>query len=260
MQTMSNEKPNRPRPLPPILLFIKSTIPPTLLFIKSAVPPILLVIKNAFSKLADNPRDRLKNFFVRHRGLCFIICLILWYWTFAETRVKIDDSNDGWLVLLNYIFLVFGLVLLCRLIAPKRLTALISLYWIVVPVVCLGFYLYARVDSYEVDWLEVHRTSMPDYQIHSFDRPKVRERIAGHSYTRFTDSHRRWGGAIYWRDINSYDQNHEMLYHTAGAMSASNKPHGEWNGYDFSYKEEINSWYWYGEKISEGEWHLRYKR
>ena len=51
-----------------------------------------------------------------------------------------------------------------------------------------------------------------------------------------------------------------------GPMSASGKPHGEWENqdlragwWDLPGRGESKTWYWYGEEITEGEWHLRNK-
>lgn len=58
-------------------------------------------------------------------------------------------------------------------------------------------------------------------------------------------------GQIYDRTIWSKDFMH------SGPMAGNTKPHGEWDIRDdlkFSKR-----WYWYGEEISEGEWHLRNK-
>lgn len=43
----------------------------------------------------------------------------------------------------------------------------------------------------------------------------------------------------------------------SGGLSSSGKYHGEWS-YQFNDPPRFETlWYWYGEEITEGEWHLR---
>jgi hypothetical protein len=86
----------------------------------------------------------------------------------------------------------------------------------------------------------------------------------------------RWTGDRGIRFIDTYGRftsrwNHRWVFGGAesyfssmhGPMTGSWKKHGEWT---YLAKEKspptyglIRTWYWYGEKISEGEWHLRNK-
>lgn len=73
----------------------------------------------------------------------------------------------------------------------------------------------------------------------------------------YYDWKRRGEWEPYYRDfLKSYpDGTH---YSTEGGFSDSGKQHGEWRSYTSGVGIE-HQWYWYGEPISEGEWHLRSK-
>lgn len=75
--------------------------------------------------------------------------------------------------------------------------------------------------------------------------------------TSYTDTCWRWNGAITYRSYHGKDFMKDL--HCEGGMSESNKPHGKWKYTCFEpfWKKEV--WYWYGEEITEGEWHLRNK-
>lgn len=75
-----------------------------------------------------------------------------------------------------------------------------------------------------------------------------------------TDRYTRWGGRHYYRHLNIPVEGSSLGISTSGPMSASGKPHGEWEQFDWSkrgsdYHQRV--WFWYGDEISEGEWHLR---
>jgi hypothetical protein len=72
---------------------------------------------------------------------------------------------------------------------------------------------------------------------------------------------RTWpGDSIYYRHFWIHDPNRATVYRE-GPMSASNKPHGQWTEKDLdAHPPERLRWYWYGEEITEGEWHIRADR
>jgi DNA-directed RNA polymerase subunit RPC12/RpoP len=60
-----------------------------------------------------------------------------------------------------------------------------------------------------------------------------------------------------WREIWSSDPN-EDFWSAEGGYSDTGKLHGRWvSTYRKPKFHQDEEWYWYGEKISEGEWHLR---
>jgi len=62
-------------------------------------------------------------------------------------------------------------------------------------------------------------------------------------------------GEIYWRSMVTFEDS-EVLWHTTGPMSESNNPHGEWSWYFPRTNTYERRWYWYGEEVDEGQWHL----
>lgn len=77
------------------------------------------------------------------------------------------------------------------------------------------------------------------------------------TYGRFTS---RWN---YWEIYPASDDS--FLYSMKGPISDSGKRHGKWCWFwkpqkGIPYRDPITyTWHWYGEKITEGEWHLRNK-
>lgn len=70
------------------------------------------------------------------------------------------------------------------------------------------------------------------------------------------DRFRAWGNVHIRRDVSFSDRSGSM----SGPMSPSGKPHGAWVvTYLELGKPDEQIWYWYGDRISEGEWHLRNK-
>lgn len=96
-------------------------------------------------------------------------------------------------------------------------------------------FLWGRVDRYSEHWVDDE----------------------GPGRASFTDWRWRSGGDIYYRAAWVSDDN-GLSYIAEGPMSASHKQHGEWD-YEFFGDEHRSEkkWYWYGERITEGEWHLR---
>jgi hypothetical protein len=68
----------------------------------------------------------------------------------------------------------------------------------------------------------------------------------------------RWGRTPLKRSITVKEG--DGFYWTSGPLSASGKPHGEWKNLGIGVGAfKSREWYWYGEEITEGEWHLRNK-
>lgn len=91
--------------------------------------------------------------------------------------------------------------------------------------------------------------------------------------TWYSDWRHRWSGRLYLRRLHSITDN--GTWYASGGFSESGKMHGHWEhsvlspddptvwefrGYKGSkYMLARDVWYWYGEEITEGEWHLRNK-
>ena len=92
--------------------------------------------------------------------------------------------------------------------------------------------------------------------------------------TRYSDTRQRWSGRLRARHFAVYDSPEALqssdgvlfsevraMYWGHGPMAGTGKPHGQWEcGTPGPSRFESNVrtvFYWYGEAISEGEWHLR---
>lgn len=85
-------------------------------------------------------------------------------------------------------------------------------------------------------------------------------------FNRYRDTFTRWGDRIIYRDIDFCDSPEDAAKFfsispsACGPMAGTGKPHGQWR-YDYGSPDwrSETKFYWYGEEISEGEWHLRNK-
>ena len=83
----------------------------------------------------------------------------------------------------------------------------------------------------------------------------------------YHDTRHRWSDRLLARAYSEYktsDHIH-LVYYASGPMAGTGKQHGEWTHelYDDSRILPIDTetaFYWYGEEVSEGEWHRRNKR
>jgi hypothetical protein len=159
-------------------------------------------------------------------------------------------SEPGSAVVWNYLLLVGGSICLA---------AAISFHWFAgrfrwrlagALTVC-AVSVYAPFDGYENCW-----TKFDGSEKEIEGRPKDRKGAR----TEYRDSYWRRGRTPYYRYCNSYDK-HECSITMQGPMAGQTKPHGEWT--TILWKDDVRqtrNWRWYGETISEGEWHLRSAR
>ena len=78
------------------------------------------------------------------------------------------------------------------------------------------------------------------------------------SATIFSDTCRVFGRQLIHRDMTHFDEKGHLDWEAGGPMSESGKPHGHWT--TTLWEPRLNwtdQWYWYGEEVSEGQWHLR---
>jgi len=81
--------------------------------------------------------------------------------------------------------------------------------------------------------------------------------------TRYRETWRNRPATILYLHVDFWPAGKKVLpkWWAHGPMSPSGKRHGEWtfffHGDDDTPPRLMASWYWYGEQISEGDWHLR---
>ncbi len=85
--------------------------------------------------------------------------------------------------------------------------------------------------------------------------------------TRFADTYKRWSDQFVYRKFSVYDSPKAAQQarfvglgevSAKGPMAGTGKPHGSWEYTQWKPKWQVETkFYWYGEEVSEGEWHLR---
>jgi hypothetical protein len=83
----------------------------------------------------------------------------------------------------------------------------------------------------------------------------------------FHDTYKHWSGEFIYRRMSKfYDADksvgsHSLFWRTQGPMAGTGKPHGHWitNKFGDDNPYHKDEFYWYGEEVSEGNWHLRNK-
>lgn len=81
----------------------------------------------------------------------------------------------------------------------------------------------------------------------------------------YTDTYRRWGHQHVYRRIEKYEEDQMDkefkglgIWTARGPIAGTGKLHGKWEYIVWKPKIHMETtFYWYGEEISEGEWHLR---
>lgn len=71
----------------------------------------------------------------------------------------------------------------------------------------------------------------------------------------FRDTIARRNGRVVYRDLTCWKKEGGLSWATHGAMSETGKLHGMWTSVDYTTLKTTHDWYWYGEEITEGEWH-----
>lgn len=69
----------------------------------------------------------------------------------------------------------------------------------------------------------------------------------------FIDTHSRFSRTPLYREI----LDRSSLSSFEGPLAETGKPHGKWVMFNSSTLQTTYHFYWYGEDVSEGEWHLR---
>lgn len=100
-----------------------------------------------------------------------------------------------------------------------------------------AIYLWGRYDTYDESWSKDN--------------------------VRYTDTYTRWGHQHIYRDLDAYETPvtaekwSDRVWSAHGPIAGTGKFHGEWTYIDWRDFRTESKFYWYGEEISEGEWHLR---
>jgi hypothetical protein len=166
------------------------------------------------------------KFLFTHPATWLILGLLGWAIFAAEAHTH--AATMDWAVFLNYACLCFSALGLALLITRKMRAA-----WpkgsrclhVLLPVAVV--FSWGNLDRYET-------------------RGKNKEQDL------LIDTYTRWGGTQTYRWILFKDAGSMR-----GPMTASGKPHGEWEHFTGLRVDHV--WYWYGQEITEGEWHLRNK-
>ncbi|MCE9526745.1 MAG: hypothetical protein K8R36_11905 [Planctomycetales bacterium] len=156
-----------------------------------------------------------------------IICLVLFGCTL---------EGRGGVVLLNYLCLVevgsTVAFLVWRFTRGHLLQYSKAIGFTVVAIPIGLIYLWASFDYYHEQW-----TTKDGWRV--------------------LETRKRWTQVPIERSIDVVDADGKWTQTLSGSVSASGKPHGEWHTLSMRDFSTQSSWFWYGEEISEGEWHLR---
>lgn len=195
----------------------------------------------------------------------------------AESPINIDTGKEGnatndatlsskkmiwsepaflefpWLVL-------FGVIGLVAWVATLRTqpSPLVLVHYGGLVLACCGF---IRLVSYRWQWLPTKAcTIVLVVSVVSlwsrFDT--YVDRWTSKNDLKYRDTVCRWSHRVTYRSV-FYDHN-GTIWSLSGPIAGSGVKHGEWSYYELSptwYSSK--TWYWYGQEISEGEWHLRNK-
>ena len=121
---------------------------------------------------------------------------------------------------------------------------------------------FATIGTYEYTWALVDDDGTGKRKEVQIKNHLEEKRYWKEGTTFFTDTCRRSDQAVIYRKtetpLNDQWPNSVTM---EGPMSEGGKPHGHWKVgiFDLETREfkNLHRWYWYGEEISEGTWHLR---
>lgn len=75
----------------------------------------------------------------------------------------------------------------------------------------------------------------------------------------YVDTYRIATGDQTHRTMYFYDDAGQPQFETEGPMTASGKPHGHWTTLHYRLGTTSHDWFYYGEEVSEAEFHTRTK-
>ena len=140
------------------------------------------------------------------------------------------------------------------------------LFWVFGPVIAtLIVSIYGVTDRYTVKWSTV-------WDAEKFKDVPTREPIAvfvnepDGPFAIYTDTYHRWSHRLVHRSLSCYPAKFESesdsprlfrATYSRGPMARAGVLHGHWVTTCCDPSMVRHAWYWYGEEISEGEWHLQ---
>lgn len=142
------------------------------------------------------------------------------------------ESPPGWLCIVNYLALILfgsGLAFIAWIPLKARFPRYKQLTLAGLSAIPIGLVLWWA----QYDWYLEHWTMDNGWKV--------------------TDTVRRFGRP-FERIIYTYDADGKFGTMISGPLSPSGKMHGEWRA---MFGMDGSTWYWYGEEVSEGTWHLR---
>lgn len=160
-------------------------------------------------------------------------------------------------ILPNYILLAAACVALVKAVQTRWFP--VPVFYAAAPALAIAaLIVHAATDTYTTMW-----TAIEDPETYELTETATPVAYWGSrtgreiSRIRYRDTYKRWGDRFVHRRIDNYDNRGHVTRSFAGPMSESGKPHGPWELALWDSHDRRLSWYWYGEKITEGEWHLR---
>ena len=72
-----------------------------------------------------------------------------------------------------------------------------------------------------------------------------------------TDTRHFWTGKNFYRSVKMVDSNGDWVGGGEGPIAGTGKHHGKWDYFQWKPFTTETVFYWYGEAVTEGEWHLR---
>jgi hypothetical protein len=225
----------------------------------SALPPAAF-----WGIFGENVRMMFLQARARHRGgwwlfaafVCGVVC--------AATAHK----PPSWIVALNYLALVGAMACVTFSILrrwpawPRR-----PVFSVCIACSLLVLGLYARADYYTIKWArlfnpETGRT-WEEVQRHWTDKEIKRlwtVEYKGLQRQIYKDTYRRWGRVLIYKEYSFFEPGEFGAFAWAEGPVSRGNIHGEWKWFEQDGSggyEERGKWYWYGDEITEGEWHLR---
>jgi hypothetical protein len=148
--------------------------------------------------------------------------------------------EEGWSVLIHYGAIVMAVVLIGVSVGERTLRT-----WPTAVAAGLGLaaaLTWAQFDYWVREWSEVDESGVEWF---------------------YTDYYGR-GAPIYYRELHRYSSDvpgdDVFIASAEGGFSESGKQHGPWKSFEWRKDQDSCSstkWLWYGEEITEGEWHVR---
>lgn len=222
----------------------KEPIPPPLpVDFKAGISPAKSIADQTAPDAVDPSTDGEVLWMIGLAGLKVIgfLCGLTGWVYFAGKLLPISRSG-GFVAPLGTL-LCYPSILLAMLCGTALAVQRTQKMWLKIPgiaLTCCTLYWWSTYDTYTYHW-------------------------ASDSGQEFTDTRNCWSNALVFRDITIYESDDQMpdgktrSLTTSGPMAGTGKPHGEWSVVYWGPFRSETKFFWFGEEVSEGEWHLRNK-